>query len=141
MRRFNVHFVTETDFVDGDTVSSEVVQNYQKHLAEIVQAAAQNLSLRTIKSVQVENVVVEEIVGAPPTPIPQMDERFDLNIVNVKLGEAIANCLANADDATRKKVEEIAETQPHDPDDKEVHDNLKLRKQALIDAGVWSDAS
>lgn len=31
---------------------------------------------------------------------------------------------------------EIAETLPHDPDDKDVHDNLKLRKQALIDAGV-----
>jgi hypothetical protein len=85
--------------------------------------------------------VVDEIVGARPTPIPQMDERFNLNIVNVKLGEAIANCLANADDATRKKVEEIAETLPHDLDDKDVHDNLKLRKQALSDAGVWNDAS
>jgi hypothetical protein len=61
---FNVHVVTGIDFVDGDTVSSEVVQNYQKHLAEIVGAAAQNLSLRTIKGVQVENVVVEEIGGA-----------------------------------------------------------------------------
>jgi hypothetical protein len=141
MRRFNVHFVAETDFVDGDTVSSAVVQNYQKHLAEIVQAAAQNPSLRTIKCVLVENVVVEEIVGAPPTPTPQMGERFDLNIVNVKLGEAIANCLTNADDATRKKVEEIAETLPHDPDDKDLHENLKLRRQVLIDAGVWSEAS
>jgi hypothetical protein len=50
-----------------------------------------------------------------------MDERFDLNIVNVKLGEAITRCLQNADDATRKKVEEIAETQPPDPDDKDLH--------------------
>jgi hypothetical protein len=39
------------------------VQNYQKHLAETVQDAARNLSLRTIKGVQVENVVVEEITG------------------------------------------------------------------------------
>jgi hypothetical protein len=140
MRRFNVHFVTEIDFIDGDTVASEAVQDYQKHLAEIVQAAAQNSSLRTIKGVLVENVVVEEIVGGPPTPTAQMDERFDLNIVNVKLGEAIADCLTNADEETRKKVEEIAETLPHEPDDKDVHNNLKLRKQALIDAGVWSDA-
>jgi hypothetical protein len=70
-----------------------------------------------------------------------MDERFDLNIVNVKLRGAITSCLQNADDATRKQVEEIAETQPSEPDDKDLHDNLKLRKQALIDAGVWSDAS
>jgi hypothetical protein len=140
MRSFNVHFVTEIDFVDGDTVSSAVVQNYQKHLAEIVQAAAQNLSLRTIKGAQVKNVVVEETMGGASTATAQMDERFDLNIVNAKLGEAIANCLTNADDATRKKVEEIAETLPHDPDDKDVHDNLELRKQALIDADVWSDA-
>jgi hypothetical protein len=119
---------------------SEAVQNYQKRLAEIVQAAAQNLSLRTIKSIHVENVVVEEIVGGPPPPTAQMDERFDLNIVNVKLGEAIANCLTNADDETRKKVEEIAETLLHDPDDKDLHENLKLQKQVLIDAGVWSDA-
>jgi hypothetical protein len=108
---------------------------------ETVLDAAEALSLRTIKGVQVENVLVEEIVGGPPKPTAQMDERFDLNIVNVKLGEAITNCLTNADDATRQKVEEIAETLPRDPDDKEVHDNLKLRKQALIDAGVWSDAS
>jgi hypothetical protein len=142
MRRFNVNFVTEIDFVDGDTVSIAVVQEYQKHLAEIVQAVAQNLALRTIKGVHVENVMVEEIMGGPPpTPTAQMDERFDLNIVNAKLGEAIANCLTNADDETRKKVEEVVETLPHDPDDKDVHENLKLRKQALIDAGVWSDAS
>ena len=68
MRRFNVHFVTEIDFVDGDAVSDAPVQNYQKHLAETVQDAARNLSLRTNKGVQVENVVVEEITGSPPTP-------------------------------------------------------------------------
>jgi hypothetical protein len=61
MRRFNVHFVTEADFVDGDEASNEAVQNFQKHLAETVQEAAQNLSLRTIKGVQVDHVVVEEI--------------------------------------------------------------------------------
>jgi hypothetical protein len=141
MRRFNVHFVTEIDFVDGDEASDAVVQNYQKHLAETVQDAAQKLSLRTIKGVQVENVAVEEITVSPPTPTTGVDERFDLKTVNVKLREVIKKCLTNADDATRKQVEEIGETQPHDADDKDVHDNLKLRKQALIDAGVWSDAS
>jgi hypothetical protein len=35
--------------------------NYEKHLAETVQDAAQNLSLRTIKGARVETVVVEEI--------------------------------------------------------------------------------
>jgi hypothetical protein len=61
MRRFNVHFVTEIDFVDGDAVPDAAVQNYQKHLAETVQEAAQNLSLRTIKGTRVEKVVVQEI--------------------------------------------------------------------------------
>jgi hypothetical protein len=49
MRRFVVHFVTGIDFVDGDEASDDVVQNYKRHLAETVQDAAQNLSLRTIK--------------------------------------------------------------------------------------------
>ena len=71
-----------------------------------------------------------------------MDERFDLKIMNVKLRDAITKCLEKADPATRKRVEEIGETQPtHDVDDKDVNDNLKLRRQALIDAGVWSGAS
>lgn len=56
-----------------------------------------------------------------------------------KLRDAITKCLEKADPATRKKVEEIGETQPtHDIDDKDVNDNLKLRKQALIDAGMFS---
>jgi hypothetical protein len=144
MRRFNVHCVTEIDFVDGDAVSDAVVQNYQKRLAETVQDAAHNLSLRTLKGARVERVVVEEIRGGPPTPAAQMDvmdERFDLKTVNVKLREAITNCLENADDTTRKNDEAIADTQPDDPDDKDEHDNLQLRKQALIEAGVWNDAS
>jgi hypothetical protein len=61
MRRFMVHFVTEIDFVDGDGASDEVVQNYKKRLAETVQDAAQNLSLRTIKGARVDKVQVEEI--------------------------------------------------------------------------------
>ena len=63
MRRFMVHLVTEIDFVDGDEVSDEVVQNYEKHLAETVQNAAQQLSLRTIKGAGVGNVLVAEIKG------------------------------------------------------------------------------
>jgi hypothetical protein len=61
MRRFNVHLVTEIDFVDSDEVSDDEVRNYKKHLAETVQDAAQNLSLRTIKGARVEKVQVEEI--------------------------------------------------------------------------------
>jgi hypothetical protein len=61
MRRFRVHFVTAIDFVDGDEASDDVVKNYTRHLAETVQDAAQNLSLRTIKGARVEKVQVEEI--------------------------------------------------------------------------------
>jgi hypothetical protein len=61
MRRFMVHLLTEIDFVDGDEVSNEILQNYQKHLSETVQNAAQALSLRTIKDSRVESVSVTEI--------------------------------------------------------------------------------
>jgi hypothetical protein len=61
MRRFRVHFVTEIDFVDGDEASDAAALNYKKHLAEAVQDAAQNLSLRTIHGGRVEKVQVEEI--------------------------------------------------------------------------------
>ena len=68
MRRFMVHLVTEIDFVDGDEASDAAAQNYQKHLSETVQNAAQGLSLRTIKGARVETFVVEENTGSPPTP-------------------------------------------------------------------------
>jgi hypothetical protein len=68
MRRFNVHLVTEIDFVDGDEASDAAAQNYQKHLSDTVQNAAQGISLRTIKAARVEAVTVEEITGSPPTP-------------------------------------------------------------------------
>jgi hypothetical protein len=61
MRRFMVHLVTQIDFVDGDEASDEAVQNYQKHLSETVQNAAQALSLRTIEDSRVESVSVTEI--------------------------------------------------------------------------------
>jgi hypothetical protein len=61
MRRFMVHLVTEIDFVDGEEASDEAVRNYQKHLSETVQNAAQGLSLRTIKGTRVESVSVAEI--------------------------------------------------------------------------------
>jgi hypothetical protein len=61
MRRFRVHFVTEIDFVDDDEASDTAAQNYKNYLAETVQDAAQNLSLRTIKGARVESVQVEEI--------------------------------------------------------------------------------
>jgi hypothetical protein len=59
MRRFMVHLVTE--FEDGDEASDKTVQNYQKHLSEIVRNAVQGLSLRTVKGARIENVAVAEI--------------------------------------------------------------------------------
>jgi hypothetical protein len=41
MRRFNVHLVIDVDFEDGDEASDQTVQNYQKHLKDTVQNAAQ----------------------------------------------------------------------------------------------------
>jgi hypothetical protein len=61
MRRFMVHLVTEIHFVDGDEASDVAAQNYQKHLSESVQNAAQGLSLRMIKDRRVESVSVAEI--------------------------------------------------------------------------------
>jgi hypothetical protein len=58
----------------------------------------------------------------------------------LKLRDKISNNLKKADAATRTKVDEIAKSLPHDADEKGVSDNLQRRKQALIDAGVWSDA-
>jgi hypothetical protein len=68
-------------------------------------------------------------------------EELDLKAENKKIRAGIEKALEKADRATRKKVYEIGASQPHDADDKGVNDNLRLRKQALIDAGVWSDAS
>ena len=61
MRRFMVHLVTEIDFVDGDEASDVAAQNYQKHLKETIQNAAQGLSLHTIRDAHVESVSVAEI--------------------------------------------------------------------------------
>jgi hypothetical protein len=61
MRRFNVHLVTEIDFVDGDEASDVAAQIYQKHLAKMLQNAAQGLSLRTIKDSRVVSVSVAKI--------------------------------------------------------------------------------
>jgi hypothetical protein len=69
-----------------------------------------------------------------------MDEQLSLKDSNFKLRGVITNSLKKADPATRKKVDEIAKAQPNNPDEKAVSDNLQRRKQALIDAGVWSYA-
>jgi hypothetical protein len=61
MRRFMVHLMTEIDFIDGDEVSDEAAQNYQKHLSDTLRNAAQGISLRTIKAARVESVSVTEI--------------------------------------------------------------------------------
>jgi aspartyl/asparaginyl-tRNA synthetase len=59
--QFMAHVVTEIDFVDGDDVSDGVVENYAKHLAEELQKAARDLSLRTIKGTSVTAIQVAEI--------------------------------------------------------------------------------
>jgi len=51
------------DFVDGDKASDALVQNYEKHLAETIQKAAEGLSLRRIGGNKVGNVLVAEIKG------------------------------------------------------------------------------
>jgi hypothetical protein len=61
MRRFRVQFVAEIDFVDGENISDAIVRDYQKHLSETVQDAAQHLPLPTIEGVRVETVSVTEI--------------------------------------------------------------------------------
>ena len=43
MRRFMVHLVTEVEFEDGDEASDAAAQNYQKHLKDTIQNAAQGL--------------------------------------------------------------------------------------------------
>ena len=49
--------------MDGHGVSAEIVQNYEKHLAQEIKKAAKTLSLRTIRSTKVEKVQVAEIKG------------------------------------------------------------------------------
>ena len=61
MRRFMANVVTEIEFVDGDNVPDGPAENYEKHLAEMLQEAANKLSLRTIKGNRVRSVQVGEI--------------------------------------------------------------------------------
>ena len=60
MRRFDVRLVMEVDLEDGDQTSDQAVHIYKKHLADIVQDAAQNLSLQMIDG-HVESITVTEI--------------------------------------------------------------------------------
>jgi hypothetical protein len=59
--QFMAHVVTDIDFVDGDDVSDGIAENYAKHLAEELQKAARQLSLRTIKGTSVTAIQVAEI--------------------------------------------------------------------------------
>jgi len=63
MRRFITLLETEIDFVDGDSVSDEIAQGYEKHLMTVVQEVAQKLSLRTIQGNRVVRLQVAEIKG------------------------------------------------------------------------------
>ena len=61
MQRFMASVVTEVDFVDGDNVPDAAVENYERHLAETLQEAANQLSLATINGTKVLSVQVGEI--------------------------------------------------------------------------------
>jgi hypothetical protein len=63
MRRFITLLVTEIDFVDGESVSDGIVQNYEKHLMTAVQEVAQGLSLRTVRGTRIVNLQVAETKG------------------------------------------------------------------------------
>jgi hypothetical protein len=61
MRRFMALLVTEITFVDDPRETDAQAQNYEQHLAEELQKAANALSLRTIKGNNVAKVQVTEI--------------------------------------------------------------------------------
>jgi hypothetical protein len=61
MRRFNVHLVTEVDFLEGDEASDQAARNYEKHLAEAIQMAALGVSSRTIRGARIESISVAEL--------------------------------------------------------------------------------
>ena len=66
MRRFTVHIGDRNRLRGWRRPSDAVAQNYEKHLSDTLQNAAQSLSLRTIKNTRVETVSVEEIKDSPP---------------------------------------------------------------------------
>ena len=86
-----VRFVTAIDFVDGDEPSDDVVQNYKRHLAETVEDATQNLSLRTIKGVRIEKVQVEEI-KAEGDLMPRFEPMTLANMRQNGVRAVIASC-------------------------------------------------
>jgi len=65
VRSFITLLVTEIDFVDGgsDTATDRFAQGYEEHLMEVVQEAAQKLSLRTVQGNRVAKLQVAEIKG------------------------------------------------------------------------------
>jgi hypothetical protein len=64
-----------------------------------------------------------------------MDDPLDLKGENARLRERITRRLRTVRPAIRDEVSKIAETLPHDADERAVNANLKRRKQALIDSG------
>ncbi len=64
--QFMAHVMTNIVFVDGEDVSDEIVENYAKHLAEELEKAAKNLSLRAIKNTSVGAIQVAEIKSSFP---------------------------------------------------------------------------
>jgi hypothetical protein len=64
MRRFIILLETDVDFVDGDAVSEEAVQNVEKHLLTEVKKAAEGFSHRVIRGLLISNAQVAEIKGS-----------------------------------------------------------------------------
>ena len=69
--RFMVHLVTEVDFVDGDNVSDALKQNYQQHLAEALQKASDELSLRSMRGSKVMTIQAPRSTSRSDTSLRQ----------------------------------------------------------------------
>jgi len=63
MRRLLTQLVLDVDFVDGDSVSDDVVEHCEKHLLAEVDQLTKRFSLRTINGLKVMKLDVAEIRG------------------------------------------------------------------------------
>ncbi len=63
MRRLLTQMVLDIDFVDGDSVSDDVVEHCEKHLMTEIEELTKRFSLRTINGLKVMKLHVAEIKG------------------------------------------------------------------------------
>jgi hypothetical protein len=63
MRRLLTQMVLDVDFVDGDSVSNDVVEQCEKHLMAEIDELTKRFSLRTINGLKVMKLHVAEIKG------------------------------------------------------------------------------